>query len=43
MGAEVTMLSTSMAKEGDARKLGASGFASTKDPSTFTRLAGSST
>jgi len=40
MGAEVTMLSTSKNKEADARKLGASGFASTKDPATFTKLAG---
>jgi uncharacterized zinc-type alcohol dehydrogenase-like protein len=39
MGAEVTMLSTSPSKELDARKLGASGFALTKDPETFKRLA----
>ena len=40
MGAEVTMLSTSASKEADARKLGASGFALTKDESTFKKLAG---
>ena len=40
MGAEVTMLSTSKAKEADARRLGASGFALTSDKSTFKRLAG---
>ncbi|NOU31582.1 MAG: NAD(P)-dependent alcohol dehydrogenase [Polyangiaceae bacterium] len=40
MGAEVTMLSTSKAKEADAKKLGATGFAVTKDPETFTKLAG---
>jgi alcohol dehydrogenase (NADP+) len=38
MGAEVTMLSTSRAKEGDARKLGAHHFALTSDPATFKRL-----
>jgi uncharacterized zinc-type alcohol dehydrogenase-like protein len=40
LGCEVTMLSTSPAKEADARRLGASGFALTKDPATFKRLAG---
>ncbi len=40
MGAEVTMLSTSRAKEADARRLGATGFALTSDPDTFTKLAG---
>ncbi|KFE62998.1 NAD(P)-dependent alcohol dehydrogenase [Hyalangium minutum] len=39
MGAEVTMLSTSPSKEADARKLGAQGFALTKDEATFKRLA----
>jgi uncharacterized zinc-type alcohol dehydrogenase-like protein len=39
MGAEVTMLSTSKTKEADARRLGASGFESTKDPKTFEKLA----
>jgi len=40
MGAEVTMLSTSKAKEADAKKLGAAGFALTSDPTTFEKLAG---
>jgi uncharacterized zinc-type alcohol dehydrogenase-like protein len=40
MGAEVTMLSTSPAKEADARRLGAAGFGCTSDPATFKRLAG---
>ena len=40
MGADVTMLSTSRAKEADARRLGARGFALTSDPATFTKLAG---
>jgi uncharacterized zinc-type alcohol dehydrogenase-like protein len=40
MGAEVTMLSTSAAKEADARRLGAAGFGLTSDPATFKRLAG---
>ncbi|MBI5480265.1 MAG: NAD(P)-dependent alcohol dehydrogenase [Deltaproteobacteria bacterium] len=40
MGAEVTMLSTSPAKEADARRLGAHGFASTRDDGIFKRLAG---
>jgi uncharacterized zinc-type alcohol dehydrogenase-like protein len=39
MGAEVTMLSTSRAKEADAARLGAKGFGLTTDPSTFRRLA----
>jgi len=39
MGAEVTMLSTSRAKEADARRLGATAFASTKDDATFEKLA----
>jgi uncharacterized zinc-type alcohol dehydrogenase-like protein len=41
MGAEVTMLSTSRAKQQDAERLGAKHFALTSDPSTFTKLAGS--
>jgi uncharacterized zinc-type alcohol dehydrogenase-like protein len=41
MGAEVTMLSTSPSKASDAARLGAKAFASTKDPATFTKLAGS--
>ena len=40
MGAEVIMLSTSAAKEADARKLGAHGFGLTSDESTFKKLAG---
>lgn len=40
MGAEVTVLSTTAEKEADARKLGATQFAVTKDPQTFKRLAG---
>jgi uncharacterized zinc-type alcohol dehydrogenase-like protein len=40
MGAEVTTLSTSRAKEADARRLGAAAFELTKDAEAFTRLAG---
>ncbi|MFZ5786910.1 MAG: NAD(P)-dependent alcohol dehydrogenase, partial [Acidobacteriota bacterium] len=40
MGAEVTMLSSSQAKEADARRLGAHAFALTRDGSAFKRLAG---
>jgi len=40
MGAEVTMLSTSKSKEADARRLGAAHFESTRDDSTFQKLAG---
>jgi uncharacterized zinc-type alcohol dehydrogenase-like protein len=40
MGAEVTMLTRSAAKEADARRLGAAGFGLTSDPATFQRLAG---
>ena len=39
MGAEVTMLSTSKKKEGDARRLGAHEFGLTSDPGTFKKLA----
>ena len=39
MGAEVTLLSTSRAKEADAARLGAKAFALTTDPSTFGKLA----
>jgi uncharacterized zinc-type alcohol dehydrogenase-like protein len=39
MGAEVTMLSTTRAKEADAVRLGAKGFALTTDTTTFTKLA----
>jgi uncharacterized zinc-type alcohol dehydrogenase-like protein len=40
MGAEVTLVSSTPAKEADGKRLGASGFALTKDASVFTRLAG---
>ncbi|WNG59927.1 NAD(P)-dependent alcohol dehydrogenase [Archangium gephyra] len=40
MGAEVTVLSTSRAKEADARRLGAQGFEVTRDEATFRKLAG---
>jgi uncharacterized zinc-type alcohol dehydrogenase-like protein len=40
MGAKVTVLSTSPSKAEDARRLGASDFAVTKDASTFEKLAG---
>ena len=40
MGAEVTVFSTSKAKEADARRLGATSFAVTRDTSVFEQLAG---
>ena len=40
LGAEVTMLSTSKAKEADARRLGAHEFALTSEKATFKPLAG---
>jgi uncharacterized zinc-type alcohol dehydrogenase-like protein len=40
MGAKVTVLSTSQAKEADARRLGASDFAVTKGAAAFDRLSG---
>ncbi|WP_437759647.1 NAD(P)-dependent alcohol dehydrogenase [Sorangium sp. So ce1389] len=40
MGAEVTVFSTSRAKEADARRMGASAFEVTKDEATFQKLAG---
>jgi uncharacterized zinc-type alcohol dehydrogenase-like protein len=40
MGAEVTMLSGSQAKEADARRLGAHAFALTRDGAAFKTLAG---
>lgn len=40
MGAEVTVLSTSADKAADARRLGATDFAVTKNADTFKRLAG---
>jgi alcohol dehydrogenase (NADP+) len=39
MGAEVTVFSTSRAKEADARRLGAHAFAETRDPAIFATLA----
>ncbi len=41
MGAEVTVLSHSMKKEGDSRRLGAHHFYSTSDAETFNQLSGS--
>jgi uncharacterized zinc-type alcohol dehydrogenase-like protein len=40
MGAEVTVLSSSPAKEADARRLGARGFEATQEKGAFKRLAG---
>lgn len=40
MGAEVTVLSTSKSKEQDAKRLGATALAVTKDEETFTKYAG---
>ncbi|MBI5069092.1 MAG: NAD(P)-dependent alcohol dehydrogenase [Deltaproteobacteria bacterium] len=40
MGAEVTVLSTSRAKEADARRLGAAGFEVTGDDAAFRKMAG---
>ncbi|MDT9680855.1 NAD(P)-dependent alcohol dehydrogenase [Streptomyces sp. TRM76323] len=40
MGAEVTVLSQSLRKEADGRKLGADHFHATSDPATFQELAG---
>jgi uncharacterized zinc-type alcohol dehydrogenase-like protein len=40
MGAEVTVFSTSQAKEADARRLGAHHFVTTKDPQNLEPLAG---
>ncbi|PWW22288.1 putative zinc-type alcohol dehydrogenase-like protein [Geodermatophilus normandii] len=41
MGAEVTVLSQSMRKQEDALRLGATHYAATSDPDTFSRLAAS--
>lgn len=41
MGADVTVLSASPAKEADAARLGARSFANTRDGATFARLGGS--
>lgn len=40
MGAEVTVLSSSDKKKGDAARLGANDYAATSNPETFKRLAG---
>ncbi|ANY06966.1 NAD(P)-dependent alcohol dehydrogenase [Pseudonocardia sp. HH130630-07] len=40
MGAEVTVLSRTLAKEADGRRLGADHYHATGDPRTFTELAG---
>ncbi|MGE5716244.1 MAG: NAD(P)-dependent alcohol dehydrogenase [Acidobacteriota bacterium] len=40
MGAEVTMLSTSRAKEADARRLGAQAFALTSEPQNLRKMGG---
>jgi uncharacterized zinc-type alcohol dehydrogenase-like protein len=40
MGAEVTVLSTSRGKEGDARRLGAAAFEVTREKGTFEKLRG---
>lgn len=40
MGAEVTLLSTSRAKEADARRLGAHAFEVSREPGVFDKLAG---
>lgn len=41
MGAEVTILSQSLKKQADGKRLGATHFYATSDPETFTKLAGS--
>jgi len=40
MGAEVTVLSQSLKKQADGKRLGADHFYATSDPETFTKLAG---
>jgi len=40
LGAEITVLSQSLSKQEDGLKLGASHYYATKDPETFTKLAG---
>jgi len=40
LGAEITVLSQSLSKQEDGVKLGASHYYATKDPETFTKLAG---
>jgi alcohol dehydrogenase (NADP+) len=41
MGADVTVLSQSLKKQADGKRLGADHFYATSDPETFTKLAGS--
>src|SRR5215470_15714825 len=41
MGAEVTVLSQSLKKQADGKRMGAHHYYATSDPQTFTRLAGS--
>jgi uncharacterized zinc-type alcohol dehydrogenase-like protein len=41
LGAEVTVLSQSLKKQADGKRLGADHFYATSDPETFTKLAGS--
>ncbi len=41
LGSEVTALSRSLNKQGDAKRLGADHYFATADPETFTKLAGS--
>ena len=41
LGAEVTVLSQSLKKQADGKRLGADHFCATSDPDTFTKLAGS--
>jgi len=41
LGAEVTILSQSLKKQADGKRLGADHFYATSDPDTFTKLAGS--
>jgi len=41
LGAEVTVLSQSLKKQADGKRLGADHFYATSDPATFTKLAGS--
>jgi alcohol dehydrogenase (NADP+) len=41
MGADVTVLSQSLKKQADGKRLGADHFYATSDPETFTKVAGS--
>ena len=40
LGAEVTVLSQSLKKQADGKRLGADHFYATSDPDTFTKLGG---